>query len=237
MTYLRSTDGSDPAMLGDGKALALSPDGKLALVTVPTPEPHLVLLPTGVGEARALPGGAAVQYHWANFFPDGRRILFVADERDRPSRSYIQDVAGGAPRPFAEEGIRAELVSPDGAEIAGSTQEGLPLIFPVRRERPGSRSSTVSSRASRWSSGVKTASRSSSAESPKQPLVVYRVDLKTGKKERWLELSPADNAGFIQFGAGPKGVRITPDGRFYAYTFWSSFGRLVVTDVGKQWWK
>ena len=44
------------------------------------------------GEARELPGGAAVQYHWASFFPDGRRILITGEEKGKPPRSYIQDV-------------------------------------------------------------------------------------------------------------------------------------------------
>ena len=129
-TYLRKTDGSDAKMLGEGKALALSPDEKWALVVRPSPEPHLALLPTGVGEPRELPGGGAtVQYHWASFFPDGSRILIAAQEKGKPPRSYIQDLSGGPPRPFAEEGMRATLVSPDGREIAGTTLEGLQLIY------------------------------------------------------------------------------------------------------------
>ncbi|MDQ2979154.1 MAG: protein kinase, partial [Acidobacteriota bacterium] len=40
VTYVRKTDGSDPKMLGVGKALALSPDEQWALVAQPLPEPH-----------------------------------------------------------------------------------------------------------------------------------------------------------------------------------------------------
>src|SRR5262249_2479589 len=49
--YLRSTDGSPAIRLGDGSALALSPDGRyaLALAVQPTPA-QMVLLPTGAGE-------------------------------------------------------------------------------------------------------------------------------------------------------------------------------------------
>ena len=100
-TYLRGTDGSDAKHLGAGKALALSPDEKWALVARPLPGPHLALLPTGVGEARDLPAGAAVQYHWASFFPDGRRILIAAREKGKLPRTYIQDLSGGPPRPLA----------------------------------------------------------------------------------------------------------------------------------------
>ncbi len=58
-TYLRKTDGSDAKMLGEGKALALSPDEKWALVTRPSSEPELVLLPTGAGVPRRFPAAAS----------------------------------------------------------------------------------------------------------------------------------------------------------------------------------
>ena len=236
VTYLRKTDGSDPAMLGEGKALALSPDEKWALVARPLPEPHLVLLPTGVGSARPLPGGGIVQYYWASFFPDGRRILFAAEERGHRVRSYIQDLAGGPPRSFGQEGERATLVSPDGKEIAGSTQEGLPLIFPVEGEGRARAIDGVEPGDSlvQWSGDGKFLFVRGPEE---QPLVLYRVELATGKRERWRELAPGDTTGFVEFGAGPRGVRVTPDGRYYAYTFWSSSGALVMTDGGKSWWK
>src|SRR6202162_5776583 len=123
LTYLRRTDGSDAKLLGEGKALALSPGGKWALAVRLAPAQPLPLLPTGVGEPRDLPSSGVLQFHWATFFPDGSRILIAAKDKSGAIRSYTQDLAGGAPRPFAEEGFRATLVSPDGREIAGSTTE------------------------------------------------------------------------------------------------------------------
>ncbi len=116
-------------MLGEGKALALSPDGKWALVVRPSPGASPRAAADRSRRAAGPSGGAAVQYHWASFFPDGRRILIAAQEKGKPPRSYIQDLSGGPPRPFAEEGMRATLVSPDGREIAGTTLEGLQLIY------------------------------------------------------------------------------------------------------------
>ncbi len=236
VTYVRKTDGSDAKMLGTGKALALSPDGKWAVAARPSPEPHLVLLPTGVGEARPLPGGGILHYHWATFFPDGRRILFAAEDKSKAIRSYVQDVAGGPPRPFAEEGMRATLVSPDGREIAGSTREGLHLIY--RADGEGKPRAIEGTDAGdflvQWSADGKSIFLRGFEE---RPLTVYRVDLATGKRERWKELAPPDMAGFVEFGVGPKGVRVTPDGRFYAYTFYSDSATLAMTDVGKNWWK
>ncbi len=235
-TYLRKTDGSDAKMLGEGKALALSPDEKWALVVRPSPIPHLTLLPTGVGEPRDLSAGAAFQYHWATFFPDGRRIVIAAQEKGKPPRSYIQDLSGGPPQPFAEEGMRATLVSPDGHEIAGSTLEGLHLIY--RADGEGRARAIVGAEPGdflvRWSADGKAILVRGVEE---RPLTLYRIDLASGRRERWKELAPADPAGFMEFGAGPMGVRVTPDLRFYAYNFYSDLENLRMTDLGKSWWK
>ena len=50
--YLRGTDGSPAVRLGDGTALALSPDGRWAIAR--TAAPHLDLIPTGAGTSRRL---------------------------------------------------------------------------------------------------------------------------------------------------------------------------------------
>ncbi len=236
VTYLRNTDGSDAKMLGDGKALALSPDEKWALVARSSPRPHLTLLPTGVGEARDLPAATAVQYHWATFFPDGRRILFAAQEFGKAPGSYTQDLAGGAPRPFAEEGMRATLVSPDGREIAGSTLEGLHLIY--RADGEGRARAIVGAEPGdflvQWSADGK----SILVRGPEaRPMTLYRIDVASGSRERWKGLAPPDPAGFVEFGAGPMGVRVTPDFRFYAYNYYNDLENLRMTDLGKSWWK
>ncbi len=235
-TYLRKTDGSDAKMLGKGKALALSPDEKWALVARHSPDPRLVLLPTGAGEPRPLPGGGILHHHWAVFFPDGRRILFAAEEKDMAPRSYIQDLDGGPPKPFAEEGMRAALVSPDGREIAGSTLEGLHLIYAADGEGPPRSidGALAEDFLVQWSADGKAIYVRGGEE---QPLTLYRIDLATGRRERWKQLEPPDLTGFLEYGSGPRGVRITPDGRFYAYTYFVLSSRLTLTDVGRNWWK
>jgi len=235
-TYVRGTDGSDAKLLGAGKALALSPDTKWALVARQSPSPHLTLLPTGVGEVRDLPAGDVAQYHWASFFPDGRRILIAAREKGKLPRSYIQDLAGGPPRLFAEEGMRATLVSPDGTEIAGTTLAGLQLI--CRADGEGRARAILGAEPGdflvQWSADGKSMLVRGEEE---RPLTLYRIDLTTGRRERWKELAPPDMAGFLEFGAGPMGVRVTPDFRFYVYSLTSDLESLRTLEVGRSWWK
>jgi Tol biopolymer transport system component len=235
-TYLRPTDGSPAKLLGPGKALALSPDHGWALVLRTNPEPHLTLLPTGAGDARDLPGGGLLHYHAASFFPDGQRILIAAQEKGKPPRTYIQSAAGGAPRPFEEEGLRGWLVSPDGRQIAGTTLEGLQLICQVDGQ---GRAKTIdgaqpADQLVQWGADGKTMIVRGAEE---MPLTLYRIDLATGKRERWKQLTPSDLTGFLEFGAGSAGVRVTPDERYYTYTFYSDLESLLQIDLGPSWWK
>ena len=232
-TYLRKTDGSDAKLLGPGKALALSPEGKWALAVRQAPKPHLVLLPTGAGEARELEGGGAVQYYSGSFFPDGRKIMFIAEDVGSPPRSYIQDLSGGPPRPVAQDSIRSAVVSPDGREVAGSTLEGLHLVYPAEGE---GRARAVAGAEPgdflvAWSGDGKSLLV---RDAGTRPLVLYRIDLETGRRERWKELAPRDVAGFVSYGMG---LRVTPDLRHYVYTYYSDLENLRTTDLGRFWWK
>jgi hypothetical protein len=232
--YRRRTDGSDASFLGEAKPLALSPDEKFALAIQSLPAPHLALLPMGAGEPRSFPSGNIVQYHWAFFFPDGRRIGIAAEEKNRPVRSYVQDLDGGSPRPFGEEGMRATLVSPDGNEIAGSTSEGH-FRYPASAGGPGRpiAGTEPDDFLVQWSADGKSLFVRGAED---RPLTLYRVDLASGKRERWKELAPPESAGFLQYGEGPRSVRVTPDGRFYVYTYWSRLGVLSVLEGPTRRW-
>ena len=86
--YLRRADRSPAVHLGEGYALALSPNGRWALVSHPARR-ELLLLPTGVGEPKVLDRGQITDYQWATFLPDGERIVAAANERDRGVRLYV----------------------------------------------------------------------------------------------------------------------------------------------------
>jgi Tol biopolymer transport system component len=127
-------------------------------------------------------------------------------------------------------------VSPDGLEIAGSTLEGLHLIYRADgegRARPieGAESGDF---LVQWSADGKSILVRGSED---RPLTLYRIDLASGHRERWKELAPPDLAGFLEYHTGPTAARVTPDGRFYAYTFFTDLERLTLTDMGKNWWK
>ena len=235
-TYLRPTDGSDAKLLGEGRALALSPDEEWALVARPFPEPHLVLLPTGAGEPRRLEGGG-LMYRRATFFADGQRILFNADAVLSDVRAYLQDLAGGPPKRIGGEGVLPIIVSPDGRRVAALSEKG-PQLLEIDGEAPPQPVS--GGRPADWPLRWSDDGAAIYVFDPDAPaMVIERLDLATGRRDPWKTLAPPDMSGFVGYGTRPvgSGFSITPDGRFYAYTYFNEQSRLTLSEVGPNWWK
>jgi Tol biopolymer transport system component len=134
--YLRNIDGSPAVRLGDGQALALSPDGKSVLVSIPGAADRFVLLPTGTGEPKtiALSGFDAIDV--AAWLPDGKAFIFGGQETGKRWRVYRLDTQGGKPRAISSEGVRIPYfmtgpVSPDGRFFFGARGPGKWFRFPM----------------------------------------------------------------------------------------------------------
>jgi Tol biopolymer transport system component/predicted Ser/Thr protein kinase len=227
--YIRKTDGSEAVRLGQGRALALSPDGKWALAVQETSPPQLVLLPTGPGELRALQNHGAKEYYYASWFPDGRQILFTAKESGSDLRSYVQDTESGEARPLTDEGIVALRVSPDGNRVvAFNNFEGKYYLYPLDGTDPTLiRGLEADEEPIQWSAdGLTLYVRGLGDFATK----VYRVQLASGRRTLWKEITPADPVGNIGLEAKPGGILITPDGESYVYTYWTLFHELNLLD-------
>ena len=61
-------------------------------------------------------------------------------------------------------------------------------------------------------------------------LRIYRLDVSTGTRQFWKELVPPDPSVLTDIGSDPGQVRITPDGRSYAYTYWTFEGALYLAE-------
>ena len=223
--YLRDTAGSDAIRLGEGRALALSPDGKLALALRGTP-PHLVLLPTGPGEEKELPASGLVEYLSAAWFPDGKRILCVASGSDLQPRAYVQEIYGGPARAVGDETVRSVLISPDGKLLAELSGEGDYQLRPVDggEARPIG-GALPGDELIQWSSD----GRYLFLQGPKDKAIeFFRVNLSTGTREPWKSIGAADPVGMIGF--QPESVHMTPDGKSFVYTYWKVLTELYLVD-------
>src|SRR4029078_750505 len=74
--YIRGTDGSAAVRLGDGYAVALSPDGQTALSSLPSSASTVFLLPTGAGQPKKLNFDFYTRaFLTATWMPDGKSLI------------------------------------------------------------------------------------------------------------------------------------------------------------------
>jgi Tol biopolymer transport system component len=219
--YLRQTDGSPAVRLAEGRAFALSADGRWVLSTTSDAAGKLVVLPTRAGEPQML-SGKPMNYVGARWFPDGRHFLFSGNEPDHGVRLYVQDLVGGKPLAISPEGTYglAYLISPDGKEVAavGPDQKG--YLYPVGGGDPRPIPSLAAGELPvAWSSDGRSIFVYRSAELPAK---VDLIELSTGKRTLWKELRPSDPAG-VEF-IGP--ILMTADAKTYVYGY-----RRLLTDL------
>ena len=215
--YLRKTDGSSAVRLGDGVAMALSPDGKWALAIVRTQPPQLVMLPTGPGEARTLERGHLERYHWAAWFPDGQRVLIAGNEPGHAVRCYVQELKGGEPKAITPEGVATVMgshsLSPDGRWLATVDVEQKVVLYSVEGGQPRPALGVAAGeRPSAWSADGHSLYVYRRDELPAR---VYRVDFTTGRRVLWRTLTPSDPAGL----QAVMSIQITPDAKSFAYSY------------------
>ena len=214
LSYLRKTDGSPPVLLGQLRALALSPDGKWALTMPPGGGSQLTLTPTGSGQPKTLPRTNLV-YQWATFFPDGRRILATANEAGHGVRLYVQEIEGAKPpRPISPEGLSAffKPISPDGRIVAAIGPDREIVLCPTDGGPPHPLPGGVADELPiAWTGD----GRSLYVSRWTMPARIDLCDVATGKRSLWKELVPPDPAGVLAIGP----IRITPDGKSYVYSY------------------
>ena len=210
--YLRGTDRSPAVRLGKGLSQYLSPDGRWALA-IDLTRNKLVVLPTGPGESRTIASHGIKAYSFASWFPDGKRLLFAGFEEGKALRMYIQDSEAAAPRALTPEGVgvRFDTLSPDGKWVVAPVK-GVLTAFPTGGGEPqpikGAEPNDI---AIRWRGD----GRVLFTRQGRLPARIFAVDTTTGQRTRVHELSPRDAVGVDTIGD----LRLTPDGKSYAYVY------------------
>jgi eukaryotic-like serine/threonine-protein kinase len=214
--FLRDTDGSPPARIGEGVAGAISPDGKW-VITKPAKGGQLNLVPTGAGESRVLTHDA-VSYGGVRFFPDGKHLLAFGIEAGHAGRSYVIDVASGDSKAVTPEGVTSGLISTDGKSLLVRGADGKRGIWPLDGgalqpiQGLEANDSVIAWAPDGETVYVVPSRRGALAV---RSVKVFRVNIRTGKREPWKVFGEETGAGVSSVGV----PRLSSDGTAYAYIY------------------
>jgi Tol biopolymer transport system component len=226
--YIRQTDGSPAVLLSEaGNPLAFSPDGQWVLTMAPGAA-QMTLVPTRAGDSRLLDAGRIVRFNGltsgTRWLADGRTIVFIANEADRPRRVFIQRLGGGPPEALSPEGVDGPLVvSPDSTVVVARDPQGQLSKYPVKGG-----TSTVLAGAVRgdqplaWSADGEAIWVLSRATPPAR---IFRIELRTGRRVLWREVPYSDPAA-IEF--DQLRVVMSADGSKFVYSYQTHLSQIYL---------
>jgi serine/threonine protein kinase len=209
--FFRKTDGSQAVRIGDGAALALSPDAARALVRDGN---GLALVPVGAGAAQPLALGPIEEVRDASFFPDGKKILLYGVEKGKGTRFWtVEPPAEPVPASPVDTQGGAKFLSPDGQRVIvwsadTSVLSIMPLgggpTVPVRgTEHDDPLAWTPDGRGLYVRPGGGGGGR------------IEILDVATLARTPWKTLAPPDSASVSEITA----ISFARDGSAYAYTY------------------
>jgi hypothetical protein len=209
--FLRKTDGAAAVRLGEGYAIALSPDQKWVLAVTETNPRRRWLIPTGAGEATELKMAGIENIVPQGFAADSRRVVVMASDPGHQLRDYVFEPDSGKLQPLTPEGVRG-LVTPDAKFLIARGDKGPPEILPVEsgspaRELKGWQEKDRPIQVTADGSAIYLANYNGMSAA------IYRVRVDNGSRQLIKTLEMHDPAG----GFGITRVVTTPDGQYFAY--------------------
>jgi Tol biopolymer transport system component len=226
--YVRKSDGSPAVRIaGGGYGADISPDGKWALVLFAGDRAaRLQIVPVGPGQARVFHWDG-IQPQWAQWFPDGHRILMHANRPGRPEALFITDADGATPKEVVVGSSPWKAVSPDEKSIMVYQNGGLV----VRSLSDGSFKPISGIQAGEFPIAWASDSKHVFVQAPiATGINIYKVDVESGQREMWQTITPKDAVGLRPMTI-PAGI--TPDGRWIAYMYRTQLGQLYSSDTLK----
>jgi len=216
--YLRKTDGSPPIRVGDGKALALSPDGKWisGYASRENVARQFLLFPTGAGEEYAVKisklGQGGVVLGW---LPGDRLYLVTGALSGKRWQCFAWDAAHDTLREVCPEGIPdADLyLSPDRQWVLSRGPQGGWFAYSVAGGQPREvKGLSPHDAVIGWRADNRSIFIAVHRDSNKT-LPVSTLDIVSGQRTPWMEIRPMQPVDEVF------NLRIIPDGSAYAYNF------------------
>jgi serine/threonine protein kinase len=230
-SYTRKKDGSPAVKLGTWGRPVFSPDRKSVVAILGTGE-QLVVLPTGVGEVHELNPSSMLRFSSPGWQPDGRGVFYAGND-GHGWRIYTQELSGADPRGITPvvsihpERFESNILSYDGKYVVARNLDGAPMMYSVDGAEPhaiiGMDTEDV------WINWSRDGRSGYIFRWGEVPARVFRLDLSSGKKQLITTLLPNDQVGVTTIMT----VRITPDGKSYAYTSGRALSELFLVSGAK----
>jgi dipeptidyl aminopeptidase/acylaminoacyl peptidase len=213
--------------LGDGTATSLSPDGRWVVASTPRSDPpQLWIYPTGAGDKRLVATGKLGVESSADWLPDGKAFLFTAAEPGHGVRVFTIPATGGAPRALTPEGYRLvpRSPTPDGKAFIVIGPDKRRYLFRLEGGEPEPIKGLADDETpTGWSADGRYLFVYRRRD---VPVRVSKLDVSTGQRELWKELSPLDGAGIQDLAP----VIPTPDGAAYVYGYSRTLSDMYVVE-------
>ena len=230
--YIQRTDGSPPVQIGEGAGSALSFDGKWAAAFDPAHPEKASIIPTGLGDAKAMQAPSGFHYIALALLPDNKRLLTTMASPGQPRQSAIQDLEGGAVHNLGTAGrfipsligVMTPGPSPDGKFCILTDGIGGYWLQPLDgTEGREIRGVAPDERIIEWHADSNNVfvmrPDGSDAE-------VYTLNLATGQRKPWTRFTPADKTATLR----NSWLIISRDGNHYAHQVQRVYSTLFLAD-------
>jgi Tol biopolymer transport system component len=125
----------------------------------------------------------------------------------------LESLDDATPHAFSMEGVRSNVLSPDGRFVAARGPDDKVYLFPVDGSQPKVVGGVQPGEfPTSWSGDGHSIFVIARGQIPAQ---VFRVDVVTGQRTFWKSLEPADSAGIDTI----RGVLISSDDKAYVYGY------------------
>ncbi len=213
LTLVRKTDGSAAQILGDGYALAISPDGQWVASSSSDYLEGVVLHPVGPGSSHRVdtPGLEIQRVRWLS---DGKRMVATGRPiKEALYRLYLIDAGGAPPRAISEPGILPFLidVSPDDRWAAAVGPTRGTTLFPLA----GGPAIALTDLPELYPTGWSPEGHLWMKDRDKIPTRLVRYDVQRRKILEDQLVAPADTSGVVTI---PR-IRLSRDAKTMAYDY------------------
>ena len=213
LTLVRKTDGAPAQVLGDGYALAISPDARWVAASSSDYLTGVVIHPTGAGTSYRVetPGLEVQRMRWLN---DGKRMILAGRPvNDARFRLYLLDPGVAPPREISEPGIFPFLidVSYDDKWVAAVGPNRVTTLYPVDGGPPNRLTELGDLQPTGWTPEGNVWLK----DRDKIPTRLVLFDVQRRKILVDENVAPADTSGVVTI---PR-IRLARDGKTMAYDY------------------